>query len=101
MAEIEILPDARNDLKEILFYLAMHAGSKSADKYDIDFDKLLSLLSRHPESMPLRPKLGQNIRVGFRDPYVIIHRYDASTNTVTILRIIHSKRKITPKLIRS
>ncbi len=54
----------------------------------------------HPESCEARPKLGAHIRVGVVVPYLVIYRHASGDNTVSILRILHGRRKITGKLLQ-
>jgi plasmid stabilization system protein ParE len=43
--------------------------------------------------------LGRGIRLAVIDPYLMFYRLDG--RHVTILRILHGKRRITPKLLRA
>jgi toxin ParE1/3/4 len=58
-------------------------------------------LAEHPDSGAPRPALGANIRIGLVSPYLIIYEHDAKPDTVTILRIVHGRRKITGALLQT
>ncbi len=46
-----------------------------------------------------RPAIGQNIRIGIVSPYIVIYRYSERDDTVTVLRLVHGRRRITGKLL--
>jgi toxin ParE1/3/4 len=48
-----------------------------------------------------RVALGQNIRIGIIVPYIIIYHNDDDSDTVTVLRIVHGRRRITGQLLGS
>jgi toxin ParE1/3/4 len=43
--------------------------------------------------------LGSNIRIGIVSPYIVIYRHSEGDDTVTLLRIVHGRRKITGKML--
>jgi toxin ParE1/3/4 len=99
MARIVIASSADADFAEILTDLAAKAGWRTASKYDELFEKLYDRLADHPHSGPPRPALGQSIRIGVVSPYIVIYRNEGD-DTVTVLRIVHGRRRITGKMLR-
>jgi toxin ParE1/3/4 len=53
-----------------------------------------------PDSSPRRPALGNNIRIGIVSPYIVINQHRVDDNIVTILRVVHGRRRITGSLLR-
>jgi toxin ParE1/3/4 len=99
MARVVIASSADADFAEILVDLAAKAGWRTASKYNELFEKLYDRLADYPQSGPPRPALGQSIRIGVVTPYVVIYRNE-DDNTVTVLRIVHGRRRITGKMLR-
>jgi toxin ParE1/3/4 len=64
------------------------------------FSKGYGRLADHRGSGAPRPALGQNIRIGIVTPFVVIYRNDDS-GTVTVLRIVHGRRRITGRMLGS
>jgi plasmid stabilization system protein ParE len=54
----------------------------------------------HPDSSPLRPAIGEQIRIGIVSPYIVIYEHNPASDIVTNFRIVHGKRKITGALLR-
>jgi toxin ParE1/3/4 len=98
MARVLISSTADADTADILAYLADRAGRNTAAKYDTLFAKLYDRLVDHPDSGPPRPALGPNIRIGVVPPYIVIYEH-AAADVVTVLRILHGRRRISPKLL--
>ncbi|MGE0372935.1 MAG: type II toxin-antitoxin system RelE/ParE family toxin [Gammaproteobacteria bacterium] len=99
MARIIIAPEADADTDGIIAYLAANAGGRVAVKYIDLLDRLYERLIDHPASGALRPALGANIRIGIVSPYIVIYRHSAADSTVTILRIVHGRRRISGNLL--
>jgi toxin ParE1/3/4 len=99
VASVITTPEADADAAEILGALAATGGYVCAAKYDRLFDRLYDRLTDHPKSCQVRRRLGPDIRHGVIKPYSVFYRYDESEDTVIILRILHSKRRITRKLL--
>jgi plasmid stabilization system protein ParE len=85
----------------VIAYLASEAGYRAVARYIASFENLYDRLAEHPDSGAPRPALGANIRIGLVSPYLIIYEHDAKTDTVTILRIVHGRRKITGALLQT
>ena len=99
MARLIITASADSDTASILDDLADKAGVSVAARYNADFDALYRRLERFPESGSLRPALGRFVRIGLVSPYTIIHEYIASDDALTILRIVHGRRRITRRML--
>jgi toxin ParE1/3/4 len=82
-------------------YADLHgkAGKPTVIKYRALFRRLYERLADFPESGAPRPKLGPDVRIGIVSPYIAIYRYDETSNSVIVLRIVHGRRKITGKLL--
>ena len=99
MARVVVTSAADADTYEIQTYLARNAGSVVASRYTMLFERLYGRLAEHPDSGVPRPALGQNIRVGIVVPFIVIYRHERDAGTVTVLRIIHGRRRITGSLL--
>jgi hypothetical protein len=51
-------------------------------------------------SYQARPKLGPHIRVGVVFPYLVVYRHVEGDDTVSIIRVLHGRRRMTRKLLR-
>jgi toxin ParE1/3/4 len=47
-----------------------------------------------------RLAIGRRIQIGVAPPYIVIYEHDKLRDAVTILRIVHGRRRITGKLLR-
>ncbi len=99
MARVVIASSADADYAEILSDLVTKAGWNVASKYDGLFERLYDRLADHPRSGAPRPVLGLNIRIGIVSPYIVVYRNEED-DTVTVLRIVHGRRRITGKMLR-
>jgi toxin ParE1/3/4 len=99
-ARVIITAPADADMADILADLAAVAGSAVANKYNLLFESLYDRLADYPDSCPARPKLGAHIRLGIVLPYHVFYRHLEGDDTVTILRVIHGRRRITRNLLR-
>jgi len=59
--------------------------------------KIFELLADFPDSGPLRPSLGSDIRIYPIDNFVVIYR--VAPDAIEIVRILHAARDITPDLL--
>ena len=100
MARIIIAPEADADTDGIVAYLANNAGGRVAAKYANLFVQLYERLADFPGSGAPRPALGANIRIGIVSPYIVIYHHGEADNTVTVLRIVHGRRRISGRLLR-
>jgi toxin ParE1/3/4 len=93
-ARVVIAPAADKDTNVILADLASNAGRRTAARLNSLFDQLYVRLATHPEIGAPRPQLGPGVRIGIVSPYIIIYRYASDTDTITVLRIVHGRRRI-------
>jgi len=100
VARIIITEPADADSTEIIRDLTAKAGELVADRYEAEFDALYRQLERFPSSGSPRPALGRLVRIGIVSPYIVIHEYLEADDAVTIMRIVHGRRRITRKLLR-
>ena len=99
MARIIVTESASVDEAAILNDLNTKAGLQTVVKFRTLFRNLYDRLGDHPDIGAPRPAFGQNIRIGIVSPYIIIYRHSAEDDTVTMLRIVHGRRRITGKLL--
>ncbi len=99
MARIVVTASADADAADIVSDLAAKAGATVAARYDSDFDALYRRLESFPESGSPRPALGRLVRVGVVSPYIVIHEYIDADDVVTIMRIVHGRRRITRRML--
>ncbi len=100
MARVVITGLADADSTAIIHDLTSTAGELVADRYEADFDALYRRLERFPESGAPRPALGAYVRIGVVPPYNVIHEYIEANDTVTIMRIVHGRRRITRGMMK-
>jgi toxin ParE1/3/4 len=99
MATLVVSPEAREDIRSIVAYLRDKAGAVVAQKYLAKFDKAGDLLARFPGIGTPKPSLGHEARTTVVAPYVLIYDDSRSADTVTLLRVVHGRRRITIDLI--
>ena len=99
MAQVVIAAPADADIGTILAYLGVVAGRETARRYLALFESLYDRLAEHPASLPRRPALGLHIRIGVVSPYIVIYHHDARADTVTVLRIVHGRRRISGQML--
>jgi plasmid stabilization system protein ParE len=64
------------------------------------FERVYDRLEDFPASGLPRPAIGPNIRIGVVRPYIVIYRHVAGSDTATVLRIVHGRRRIAEALLR-
>ena len=99
MARFILSASASADQTEIINDLNSTAGLRTATKFRGLFSTLYVNLTDHPAIGAPRPALGRNIRIGIVSPYIIIYRHSEGDDTVTVLRIVHGRRRITSRLL--
>jgi len=99
VARVVITASADSDAAAIVSDLTAKAGIHVANRFADDFDAFYRRLELFPESGALRPRLGPLVRIGVVAPYAIIHEYVAVDDVVTIMRIVHGRRRITPHML--
>jgi len=100
MTRLVVTPEADADASEIITYLHREAGIRVAETYKARFEHMLSRLVEVPRMGAPRPVLGLDTRVVLVRPYLLIYDFTPDHNTLTLLRILHSRRNITPELLR-
>jgi toxin ParE1/3/4 len=84
----------------ILSNIAREAGYSVASKYHTLIERLYAKLADYPEGFQTRPKLGPHVRVGIVYPYLVIYRHVRGEDTVSIVRVVDGRRKITRELLQ-
>jgi toxin ParE1/3/4 len=98
MARVIVTDRAKRDIRRILSDLQDQAGYRVAERYADEFRAVYRRLAYAPAGGPPRPQLGHKTRIRLILPYVVI--YDHDDDTVTVLRVLHGRRKITRDLVR-
>ena len=99
MARVLLTSPADADMAGIVAYLAGNTGYNLAARYVASFEQLYDRLADHPGSGARRPSLGPHVRIAIVPPYIVIYEHDPAGETVIVLRIVHSRRKITGDLL--
>ena len=99
MTRLVVTADAEADTIEILGNLARDAGQMVADDYGRRFQATIERLVDIPESGPPRRALGLNARIAIVYPYILIYDYARRDDTLTLLRIVHGRRRITRRFL--
>jgi toxin ParE1/3/4 len=99
VARVVTTASADADTAFILGDLTAKAGVNVAARYNADFDALYRRLEKFPESGSPRPALGRLVRIGIVSPYNVIHEYIEADDTVTIMRIVSGRRRITRRML--
>jgi toxin ParE1/3/4 len=99
MARVIVTDEASFDEAGILNDLSTKAGLPTVVKFRGLFRSLYDRLAAHPAIGAPRAALGRNIRIGIASPYIVIYRHTEDDDTVTVLRVVHGRRRITGKLL--
>jgi plasmid stabilization system protein ParE len=100
MARVIVSLLAQADSDYIVADLTDKAGPSVAARYAASFEALYERFAAYPDSGAPRPAIGQHVRIGIASPYIVIYEHDKTSDTVTIFRIVHGRRKITGRLLR-
>ncbi len=100
MARVVVAASASLDQAAILSDLHVRAGLSVAVRFRMAFRHLYDRLGEHPAIGPTRPTLGPDIRIGIVSPYIVIYRFREEEQIVTVLRVVHGRRRITGALLR-
>lgn len=92
-----LAPRASEDLHEIVEYVTGKAGAATGRKLQTRLVRTIKLLAMFPEMGRRRGRLGKGVRGVVSAPYITFYRIDG--DLVRVLRVLHSSRKITRKLI--
>lgn len=99
MARVAFTGLADLDIDGIFLDLAAKAGRSVAVKYDELFERLYDRLADYPHSGAPRPALGEAIRIGVVAPFIVIYRYREEADTVTVLRVVDGRRRLSGRLL--
>jgi toxin ParE1/3/4 len=101
VARLLVTGAADSDAAAIIGDLADKAGARVAARYDAEFDRLYRRLESFPTSGSPRPALGAGVRIGVVPPFIVIYEYFEADDTVTILRLVHGRREVTRRLLKT
>jgi len=99
MARVIVSLLAQADTGYIAADLTDKAGHNVAAKYLASFEAIYERLAAHPDSGAPRPAIGRHVRIGIASPYIVIYEHDKASDTVTIFRVVHGRRRITGKML--
>jgi plasmid stabilization system protein ParE len=99
-ARVVVSPVAQADTAIIIRDLVAKAGHGVAADYTASLEALYERLAAHPGSGAPRPEYGRQVCIGLVLPYVVAYRYVPDSDLVGIIRVLHSSRRITRKLLR-
>ena len=99
MPRVVVTDLADADTARITHDITREAGHQVAGKYTDRIERLYEKRADYPESCQARPGLGAHIRVGVVYPYLVIYRYIRGNDTVSIIRVVDGRRKLTRKLV--
>ena len=99
MLHVVISDLAKADTLEILRRLAEVAGYAVAEKYADRFDRLYDRLAVNPEIYQARRRLGPGVRIAVVFPYLVAYRYRRGGATLSIVRVVHGRRRLTRSLL--
>ena len=94
--KIEILPVARKDMLDTVFYISTKLSNpKAASDLAEELTKKINSLAKrpyiNPVYIPIRP-LKHDYRKQIVKNYIVFYWVDEETETVTVARVIYSKR---------
>ena len=99
MAKLIVSPQAELDITAIPSMLEDKADDSVATRYRREFDGLFERSMMFPLSGALRPRLGEQVRIGVVEPYVVIYAY--RDEILRIVRVLDGLRNITKRLVRA
>ena len=94
MATIDVAPRAAADIDGILIDQHDRGGRAAAARCQAEFKAATRQLAHHPESGRRRPDIGPDLRSVLVHPYVLIYSYDPAADTVSVLRVLHGRRRL-------
>ena len=100
MARVIVSLQAQADTAYIIRDLTAKAGYAVASDYAATFENLYDRLAQYPNSGVPRPAVAKHARIGVVLLSIVIYEHDKDTSDiVTIMRIVHGRRRITGKLL--
>ena len=93
MTRLVVTADAEADTNDILGHLEQVAGPRIAESYGRRFRSTILRVVAAPSSGAPRPRLGAHPRIAIVYPYILIYEYARKDDVVTLLRIVHGRRK--------
>lgn len=94
MTQFLVAATADADMDGILAWLGREGGRALAASYLARFERLFDRLVEFPMAGAERPMLGSGIRIGLVRPFVVIYRYEDAADLLTVLRIVHGRRRM-------
>jgi toxin ParE1/3/4 len=99
MTWLVISAEIKADIAEITRQLEEKAGRATAERYVLQFGGAARRLIEMPRCGASRPALGRYTRRLVIRPYILIYDYSPAEDSVTLLRIIHGRRRITAAML--
>src|SRR3954468_20300601 len=90
MTRLIVTLQAESDVGDILNYLEQYAGLEVAESYDRRFRHAIERVVRDPATGAPRSAT----RMAIVWPYLLIYDHAQAEDTVTLLRILHGRRRV-------
>jgi toxin ParE1/3/4 len=101
VARLIVSRETQADLDEILNYLATVAGKSVALRFGERFHAAFRYLMDFPAAGAMRPRLDAGMRIWVVAPYVVFYQFAIDDDTVKVVRILHSRRNVTERLLKA
>jgi len=99
MARVRLSPAALADFDSIIDHLVEVAGNRTAADYAERIQAALNRLVMFPGLGAPRPRFCRRTRMTSVPPYLIFYDGGPRSRVVEVLRIVHGRRNITPRLV--
>lgn len=100
MTEVTVAPQARSDLVRIVDHLGEVASPATAIRWNARLWATIDGIAHFAGTGAPRQRLGRNIRIKVVKPYIVIYEHELGSGVAHVLRVLHGRRRITPKLLR-
>jgi toxin ParE1/3/4 len=101
MTEVIVAPQARADLLRIVDHLEAVASPATARRWNDKRWAAIDRIAEFPGGGSPRRKLGRDIRIEIVKPYIVIYEHVRGSVVANVLRVVHGRRRIARKLLRS
>ena len=98
MSRLRVAVEAETDMSEILDALETKASPAVAARYAERFRQAVERLVEMPRNGASKPALGPHARRVVVPPYILIYDYTSGDDMVTLLRVLHGRRRITAEM---
>lgn len=89
---LEVLPEAEDDIRNILIYTGQQWGTHQLDDYQLKLDAAMQLLVDFPDRGKSRGEISRGLRSLALDSHLIFYRVIG--DAIYVLRVVHKKMDI-------